>query len=88
MKTAPEIVFTHYGSRRDCAATNAPGTCLWCGTKLRAYRWREQDGAVERGMQLGGYGDNAFCTVRCAACFGLSLAKLGRRLTPGTKASA
>lgn len=49
--------------------TNDPGTCLWCGRKLR-----------KCGDNRGDYGDNAFCGLRCGYMFAVSMARCGRRL--------
>lgn len=61
------------------ARTNKPGTCLFCGRKLRAYRFPHH---FENPDRRGDYGDNAFCGLRCGYRFGLAFAVLGRRLTP------
>jgi hypothetical protein len=54
--------------------TNEPGTCLWCGLKLRrSSSWPER---------VGHYGDNAFCGHRCGYEFGVMAAVLGFRLKP------
>jgi hypothetical protein len=54
--------------------TNEPGTCLWCGKKLR----RCQHGSGER----GDYGDGFFCGLRCGFAFAVALAKQDYRLQP------
>lgn len=72
-----------------------PGTCLWCGRKLR-YRivivdndrrgqpgvtWHEQlHYATARADLAGSSADGMFCGLRCGYQFGLRLAELGRRL--------
>lgn len=52
---------------RPFNASNEPGTCLWCGRKLR------QGGYFARGF---------FCTASCGFRFACRLAELGRRLAP------
>lgn len=52
---------------RPFGPSNKPGTCLWCGTKLR------QDGYYQRGF---------FCTASCGFRFACRLAELGRRFKP------
>lgn len=59
--------------------TNKPGTCLFCGKKLRAYRYPD---LFPNPNRRGDYGDNAFCGLRCGYRFGLAFAALGRRLAP------
>ena len=54
--------------------TNEPGTCLWCGRKLRKFHLN--DGSK------GDYGDNAFCGLRCGYSFGVTMAELGKKLMP------
>ena len=56
------------------------GTCLWCGRKLRAYRWRHKDYAKAQGKEWGDYGDGHFCGLRCGYQFAVRLADLGKRL--------
>lgn len=48
------------------AATNEPGTCLWCGGKCRE--------------AFNGWPH--FCTLSCAAEFGKVQAQAGKRLQP------
>ena len=75
---------------RDCGATGHAGTCLWCGSKLRAYRWRDSSHAKKdaQGNALrGGYNDGFFCGLRCGYEFGVTLAKHGRRVEPAAKAT-
>lgn len=54
--------------------------CLWCGKKLRQVRFpqfiRDHGGAVPK----GGYGDNAFCGLRCGYSFGVAVASTGTRI--------
>lgn len=47
-------------------ASNAAGTCLWCGARI-SRPWLK---------------DDPFCTLRCGYFFGRRLAALGRRLKP------
>jgi hypothetical protein len=61
-------------------ASNDLGTCRWCGRKLRPYPYRDEPWA--QGQELGGYGDNHFCGLRCGYEFGLRFAELGKRLEP------
>lgn len=58
-----------------------PDSCLWCGRKLRAYRWRNEDTAKAMGKERGDYGDGHFCGLRCGYQFAVRFADLGRRLT-------
>lgn len=57
-----------------------PDSCLWCGRKLRAYRYRGTDHAKEAGLEKGDYGDGHFCGLRCGYQFAVRLADLGKRL--------
>lgn len=57
---------------RKVKRTNAAGTCLYCGRKLRR-RYPEW-------VELGPYRDNAFCTLSCGYGFGKAAAHLGFRL--------
>lgn len=54
------------------------GTCLWCGRKLRRFRYR--DAEHNEGKEWGDYGDGHFCGLRCGYQFAVRLADLGRRL--------
>ena len=72
---------------RPFGASNRIGTCLWCGNKLRKYRYRVGGLSDKRfgtkahpDAQLGDYGDNVFCGLGCGYEFGLELARHGRRL--------
>lgn len=67
------------GYRKQINRTNEHGTCLYCGTKLRAYKYPEHFSNPDR---RGDYGDNAFCGLRCGYQFGLTMAVLGKRLVP------
>lgn len=80
---------------RDFAATNEPGTCLWCGRKLRrkmvmadfntGYMARVRGEKAETRPaydKAGDYGDGHFCGLRCAYSFAVALADHGRRLQP------
>lgn len=60
---------------RKFAATNEPGTCRWCGRKLRAARF------AWFGNGRGDYGDGYFCGLRCGYLFGRALAR-ERQLVP------
>lgn len=76
-------------------ATNQPGTCLFCGRKLRCGTreakpgeegnptWKSYGGnyATVRNEMPGSYADGKFCGLRCGYQFGLRLAQLGRRLS-------
>lgn len=55
---------------------NVKDTCLWCGRKLRAYRYRKEG----EDKQRGDYGDGHFCGLRCGYQFAVRLADLGKRL--------
>ena len=73
-----------------------PGTCLWCGRKLRrktyppdkpkGMGWAEWHASPESKQRVpaydkpGDYGDGFFCGLRCAYDFAVRLAELGRRL--------
>lgn len=59
-----------------------PGTCLWCGRKLRPYRFRDKSLPREE-WPLGDYGDGHFCGLTCGYRFGKRLADLGKRLLRG-----
>jgi len=67
------------GSHKAHPRTSQPGTCLWCGKKLRLARTARLFNTAHRGH----YGDNAFCTLRCGYCFGVGMAKLGKRFADG-----
>lgn len=61
--------------------TGEAGSCLWCGRKLRRYRW--PDLLEAHGLPTdarGGYADGFFCGLRCGFEFGRELAARGRRL--------
>lgn len=75
-----------------------PGTCLWCGRKLRYRRvlagnsdkgnptYRE-DGyhfATIQAAQAGAYQDGHFDTMSCGYLFGNRMANLDRRLRSRT----
>ena len=55
-------------------------SCLWCGRKLRAYRYRDAEHNKGKGKEKGDYGDGHFCGLRCGYQFAVRLADLGRRL--------
>jgi hypothetical protein len=75
-----------------------PGTCLWCGRKLRHRRVMATDAdqgnptyKVEGAQfativadRAGPYQDDTFDTLGCGYRFGLRMAELGRRLAPRT----
>lgn len=63
---------------RPFGATNKPGTCLWCGAKLRGELYKKP-GPDRR---LGDYGDGFVCGLRCGYQLGVMFARLGRRLMP------
>lgn len=76
------------------AATNEPGTCLWCGCKLRRKRKHEWDEKQQKMMPTSSYhydgvpgyrGNGFFCTLGCAFRFACSSARGGVRLHPKTK---
>ncbi len=60
-------------------ASGDPGTCIWCGRKLRKES-HHMAAAHERDRLLGDYGDGVFCGLRCGYSFGLRLSEFGRRL--------
>lgn len=60
------------GHKKTVKRTNAHGTCLWCGSKLRRHVFEKN--------REGGYADNAFCGLRCGYRFGLALAAARYRL--------
>lgn len=69
----PDIALRiHWIHNRVGHRTNAPGTCLWCGRKLRKSQIHPEE--------KGSYGDNAFCGLRCGYSFGVCLAKAHYRL--------
>ncbi len=71
-------------------ASNQHGTCLWCGRKLRRYRFRHEGrelvpfeaGPTAGYGERGDYGDNAFCGVSCGYVFAVNAAVNGFRLKP------
>lgn len=69
----------NYWRRAD--PSNEPGTCLWCGNKLRK---ESHSSAAAYGRpddrNLGDYGDGVFCGLRCGYRFGQAFAGFGRRL--------
>lgn len=74
-------------------ASNKPGTCLWCGRKLRrttvmaeagepgARKVGKGTGAIwlKPAEKLGSYRDDHFCGLRCGYQFGVRAAGLGDR---------
>lgn len=62
-------------------ASNLERTCLWCGRKLRRYRWRDTPGRDSK-RQWGDYGDNMFCGQSCGYCFAIDAARNGYRFKP------
>lgn len=58
----------------------APGCCAWCGSGLRAFRWRELENAKAAGAVRGDYGDGVFCGMRCGFAFALEIVDKGTRL--------
>lgn len=79
IKAGPIDGLNAVGKYRAPHRTNEPGTCLYCGEKLRAYKYPDLFANPDR---RGDYGDNAFCGLRCGYRFGLAFAMLGRRLDP------
>jgi len=76
----PRIALRRLHYRGAFSRTNEPGTCLYCGAKLRAPTYgKPGDG---EGVALGAYMDNAFCTLRCGYRFGVTAAQLKFRLMP------
>jgi len=71
------IGMQRHGSSEAHPRTSQPGTCLWCGKKLRLAKAARFSNTSHR----GDYGDNAFCTLRCGYCFGVGMAKEGKRFT-------
>ena len=80
---------------RPFGYTGEPGTCLWCGKRLRRERVHATDadegnpsynpgsayGAPTiQAAKAGPYQDDAFDTLGCGYRFGRRLAELGRRL--------
>ena len=63
-----------------CDPSNEPGTCNWCGRKLRPYPFRDARWREGQGKELGGYGDNHFCGLRCGYLFGVQFAQWGHRI--------
>ena len=62
------------GHYHPFAASNKPGTCCWCGRKLRQQRY------VDDPTKRGDYGDGFFCGLRCAYLFAVWFARQGRRI--------
>ena len=76
--------------------TNEPGTCLWCGKKLRAFRWAYVWSNGERHSHRPWHGvtfkkerepialkdRGDFCTGACAQTFGRMAARNGYRFKP------
>lgn len=58
------------------AATNQPGTCLWCGQNTRL-TFVDLDSEVTHDSIL-------FCSMACSSDFGENAALLGARLDPKT----
>lgn len=76
-------------------ATNKPGTCIWCGRKLRGMtRARTWTSILAGGEEKQTYyppedpnpWPGLFDTRGCAESFGVTLAKAGRRLRPEPRA--
>lgn len=72
-------------------ATNKPGTCKWCGRKLRRplQAFDTQDRFIPKGQRTtpvyskpGDYGDGHFCGLRCGYQFGRTMADGGRQFKP------
>jgi hypothetical protein len=60
--------------KKKISRTNEPGTCLWCGNKLKR--------APHRPDALGPYADNSFCSMQCGYEFGITAVVLHFRLEP------
>ena len=71
---------------RPFGATGEPGTCLWCGRRLRHETVidpasdKPYPGNLVRAEQAGRYQDDSFCGLGCGYRFGRRLAELGNRL--------
>ncbi len=85
---------------KDFGATNEPGTCFWCGSRLprhavtEAERVSSPDGmgyttvAVKTGaVRLGTQDDGFFCGLRCAHYFAVNMARRDRRFRPDNPAT-
>ena len=59
---------------KDFNASKLPGTCLWCGQKLRKH--------YDFFEKLGPYNDGYFCSLRCGYQFGEKMARWGERFAP------
>ena len=70
----PPIRRGRVGGPQIIDRTNEPGKCLWCGRKLRRYKYDKE--------HFGAYADNAFCTMRCGYIFGCAMASNAYRLAP------
>lgn len=79
------------GDRQPFRYAGQPGTCLWCGRKLRRTTVLASPGDpgarplgartwVRPAAGLGAYADDCFCGLRCGYQFGLRRAQLGDRL--------
>lgn len=69
------------GARHLFDPSNQPDTCLWCGRKLRAYRFRDllEPNGINPDAR-GAYADDSFCSMRCGYEFGLAMVRNGHRL--------
>ena len=82
---------------KEFAATNRPGTCLWCGDRLvrrevmvddsrrgePGVTWHELGHyATELAETPGPYHDGFFCSLRCGFQFGVRMAGFDHRLQP------
>ena len=80
---------------RDFDASNQPGTCLYCGRRLRWVKQVFTPGL--RGELIppsqrpnlyakpGDYGDGFFCGLRCGYQFGVLAAEHGKRFEKKTR---
>ena len=65
------------------AATGEPGTCLWCGRRLRHETVIDPasdepyPGNLVRAEKAGRYQDDIFCGLGCGYRFGVRVAELG-----------
>lgn len=78
----PELIGLTHSEAHEFGATNARGTCKWCGRKLRRSRVLSE---LYKRELIGGYGDGAFCGLRCGYAFALRFVSLGSSLRMGPK---
>lgn len=65
-----------WGKQHRFNASNKPGTCLWCGRKLRPW------GAPDADLGTGYAGTGHFCSLSCGFRFAVDMAKSGKRFVP------